>query len=229
VRSTWFDWTDAKIDRIRATTPGDAAGASSTPAKETTPLEHVRHCLGLDEAKGDERPTLVYFHWPHDDPRNGKTSDLLCGRVLDDEDSARWGWLFRCVQVDMAKSDPRLVALLGAGDKPSFAFVDREGAVVARLPAVTTPQKFQRGAKDALAKLPAYEKTVQKALADLDASLAQARAAVEEGRLADAKPLYDRLRWTKVRIGPQYDLAVREGWDVDQRLASGSATGGGRK
>jgi len=145
---------------------------------------------------------------------------MLCGRVLDDEDSARWGWLFRCVQVDMAKSDARLVELLGAGDKPSFAIVAKDGTVVAHVPAMPTAIKFQKALKDALPKFPDYAKTVERSLAAQDASLEKARAAVKAGHLAEAKPIYDQLRWTKVRVGPQFDLAVKEGWDVDQRLAA---------
>jgi len=203
-----------KIDRIRATTAGDD-GKGGEPVR--TPLEHVRHALGLDDAK-DARPALVYFHWPHQDPKQGKTTETLCGRVLDDEDSARWGMLFRCVQVDMAKSDEKLVELLGPGDKPSFALVAQDGTIVARIPACQTALKFQKAMKEALPKFPEYAKSVEKSLASLDASLEKARATVKAGELAEAKPLYDQLRWTKVRVGPQYDLAVKEGWDLDQRL-----------
>src|SRR5438067_8042679 len=80
-RITWFEWTDSKIDRIKVVTSDDGKAAALSPA------EHIKHCLGIDEAvaSNDVRPTLVYFHWPHEDPLAGKATEHLCTKVLDDE------------------------------------------------------------------------------------------------------------------------------------------------
>ena len=87
-RRTWFEWTEAKVDRLRTTTSTDP---KATDAKPLSPEEHVRHCLGMDEAalRADPRPTLVYFHWPHEDPVDGKRFATLCLKVLDDEQVER--------------------------------------------------------------------------------------------------------------------------------------------
>lgn len=218
-RLTWFDWMESKVVLKRDVTPSDGVGGA--PAKEMTPIDHVRYALGFDGAieSKDVRPTLVYFHWPHEDVANGKVVECLCGKVLDDEATARWGMLFRCVQVDMTASDTRLVALLGAGSKPSFAVVDGAAEVVARIPAVGSAVKMQKALEAALEKFPEQAKKAKDALAEQDKTLAQARAAAKADRLEESKGLYDSLRAATVRVGPQYDRALIEGSEVEARIA----------
>lgn len=212
-RLTWFDWTESKVDPLRVTT-GEGAG---TPV---TPEEHVRHCLGMDEAdqRHDERPTLVYFHWPHEHATHGKTITTLCGRVLDDEQSARWGRLFRCVQVDMAASDERLVKILGDVDKPQFMVLSKDGKVVANIPAVNTSLKFQKALEAAHAKFPEESKRVQKEIAEQAKTLVKARTAAKADKLEDALLYYDEIRSSDVRIGPEFDRAAQEATDLQARL-----------
>ena len=215
---TWFDWYEAKVDRIRETTSSVDGAEKKTPE---TPLEHVRRCLGSVEAEaiGDARPVLVFFHWPHEDPVNGKVVESLCCHALDDEETARWGLLFRCVQVDMSSSDPKYVALIGAKDKPEFAvFVKGAAEPVARIPALQHASKLSKALKDALAKAPDAQKELDRALAEQDKALLEAKAAMKADKLDDAKAAYDRIRISKVRVGPQFNRALVEGTDVDQRI-----------
>src|SRR5688572_29353413 len=67
-RSTHFEWFEAKVGPQRAITPKDGE-----QVKELTPIEHVRACLRIDEAQAaaDKRPTLVYFHFPHEHAVHG--------------------------------------------------------------------------------------------------------------------------------------------------------------
>ncbi len=182
----------------------------------------MRHCLGFDVASqaNDERSTLVYFHWPHEHPVHGKTVAALCGRVLDDEQSARWGRLFRCVQVDMSQSDARLVQILGDVDKPTFLVLAKDTSLVARIPAasVATPGKFVAALQAAHAKFPDEAKRIEKEVADQDRTLAKARAAAKADRLEDALSRYDEIRASIVRIGPNWDRAVQEAGDLEKRI-----------
>lgn len=212
-RLTFFDWVEAKIDAIRATTPADG----ETGPAPLTPKEHVRRALGMDvaEASGDVRPTLVYFHWPHEDPVNGKTSDTLCQKVLNDEAVARWGLLYRCVQVDMASSDPKLTALLGAGDKPSLVAVTKDAEVVARVAALGSSTKMQKALEAALQKFPEASKKLKADLSAQEKDLAQAKLLVKADKPSEAKPLLDKVRYSNLRVGEAFDVAMRIGMDVD--------------
>jgi hypothetical protein len=216
-RKTWFDWHDARVGKLRATTGEGEAG------KPVTPLEHVRQCLGMDEAEtaGDWRPTLVFFHWPHEDAQttaNAKTSADLCSRVLNDETSARWGMLFRCVQVDMSASDPALVAALGAGDQPSFVACGPDTKPVANISALGSPSKWVKAAQEAFGKFPEAKKDVERTLVEQTQALEKARAAMKADKLEVALATYDIVRLSRVRVGPQFDRACVDGYELQQKL-----------
>lgn len=216
---TWFEWIEAKVDRLRATTSNDP---NVPEAKALTPEEHVRHCLGMDEAalRADLRPTLVYFHWPHEDPVDGKRFATLCLKVLDDEQVARWGRLFRCVQVDMSSSDPRMLAVLGAGEKPVFAVYGAETTKpLLSIGAQATPGKMAKALEDAIGKVPSAKKSLDEALALQEKALAEAKALLKQDKLAEALAAYDRIRLSEVRVSPSFDKAAIEAGALEQRIA----------
>lgn len=215
-RLTQFEWYDARIKPQRVVTATDAAAPT-----EYTPLEYVRACTRFDEAAeaGDKRPTLVYFHWPHEHPLHGETTKTLCTQALNDETAARWGMLFRCVQVDMAASDARLTALLGADGKPSLVVLDEQTQVVARLTDVATPGKMQKALKEALQKFPERWKQVQKEVAAQAKTLADAKRLAKGERTEDALGLLNLVRTSSVRVGEAFDDAVALAADLEQRLA----------
>ena len=215
-RSTFFEWFEAKVDPQRAITPKDGE-----KVKELTPLEHVRACVRMDEAQeaGDKRPTLVYFHFPHEHAVHGATTLAMCSKVLDDETSARWGRLFRCVQVDMGASDARLVQLLGADGKPGIVILDDQTQVVARIPPLGSPTKMHKALKDAIQKFPERWKSIQKDLADQAKTLAEAKKAFKADDYADALALVDKVRMSDIRIGEVYEESLFLGFDIEQRIA----------
>jgi hypothetical protein len=222
---TFFDWVEAKVLLRRSVTPKEG---EATAEKEMTPTDHVRHSLQIDVAEkaGDKRPTLVYFHWPHEDPVNGKLVEKLCTSTLNNEAAARWGKLFRCVQVDMASSDPRLVALLGAGSKPSFVVVNAQAEVVARIPPLTSSDKVAKALETALQKFPEDAKRLKDALAEQDVLMEKAKAAVKADKFDEAKAHYDKVRFSNVRVGPQFDRAQVDGYDLDMRIERQRAKSG---
>lgn len=216
---TWFEWTEAKVDRLRTTTSSDP---KATDAKPLSPEEHVRHCLGMDEAavRADLRPTLVYFHWPHEDPVDGKRFATLCLKVLDDEQVARWGRLFRCVQVDMSSSDPRMLAILGAGDKPVFAVYGAETTKpLLTIAAQPSPARMAKAFEDAIARIPSAKKALDEALAAHERSMADAKALLKQDRLAEALAAYDRVRMSEVRVTPLFDKAAIDAGALEQKIA----------
>jgi hypothetical protein len=215
-RMTWFEWYEAKVGPQRAVTPKDGE-----TLKELTPLEHVRACLRMDEAEtaADKRPTLVYFHFPHEHPVHGEATKNMCSKVLDDETAARWGHLFRCVQVDMAASDARLVQLLGADGKPGIVVLDEKTQVVARIPPLVSATKMHKALKEAIQKFPERWKGVQKDVADQTKTLAEAKRALKADDLTDALAHVDRIRTSDVRIGEAYEEALFLGFDLEQRIA----------
>jgi len=214
-RFTWFDWAESKIGKIKVTT-GDGGEPSSMSR-----FEHIQRCLLFDEAlaKKDERPTLVFFHWPHEDAKAGKATERLCEKVLNDEAVARWGLLFRCVQIDMSQSDSTLLKSLEAGEQPSFAVMDDSATIVTRIAAPTSSGKMAQALEAAIAKVPAAARRLAADLAAQDAALAEGKAALKADRPKEALAAYDRVRMSTVRVGPQFDRAVQWGHEVEQRLA----------
>ncbi len=207
------------MDRLRTTTSVDPKAPEAAPL---SPEEHVRHCLGMDEAsaRGDQRPTLVYFHWPHEDPVDGKRFATLCQKVLDDEQVARWGRLFRCVQVDMSSSDPRMLAILGAGDKPVFAVYGAETTKpLLSIPAQPGPAKMAKALEDAIGRIPAAKQRLDETLAAHERSMAEAKALLKQDKLAEALAAYDRVRLSDVRVTPLFDKASLEAGALEQRIA----------
>ena len=214
-RVTYFNWIQSKVGAIRAVTPKDGE-----KAEEVTPQQHVRECLGIPSAviNGDTRPTLVYFHWPHDDSPSGKLSDDLCDKTLNDENVARWGTLFRCVQVDMSASDERLMTILEAGAKPSFVAVDKDAKVVARIPALGSTSKMEKALKEAFQKFPDAWKKVQEEIDRQAKWMDEAKALCKADKDVEALKLIDKVRFSRIRVGPLFDKAQADGQELGQQI-----------
>ena len=132
--------------------------------------------------------------------------------------TARWGLLFRGVQLDLATSDPKFLALLEAGDKPSFVIVDADAKVIAHIPAVTTSQKLQKALEEAVAGLPDVTARVKEALEKQAKAMAAAKALIKADKLAQALVQLDLVRYSDVRVGPYFDKAQQDGLDVQARI-----------
>jgi len=220
VRTTYIGWYEAKVGPQRTVTPADGEAV-----KELTPLEHVKACLRMDEAlaEGDKRPTLVYFHWPHEHATHGEATLHLCAKVLDDEVTARWGTLFRCVQVDMGASDARLIELLGQVDRPSILVLDAEAKVVAKIQGVTSAAKMQKALKEAYLRFPEDWKRVQKEIADQRELLEEAKALAKDDDYLGALTLVDKIRTSRVRVGEPFEESLFVGHDYEQRKQQADA------
>ncbi len=182
-----------------------------------TPEKHLRKVLGFDKASryGDKRPTLVYFHWPHEDGKEGKISEKTC-RILDDEEAARWSLLFRCVQIDMGTSKEEFTELLGAKDKPSFAMMDAEANIVFEFPAHKSARKVSQSLEQGLKKFPAYYKKVKADLKQQTKWMAEAKKLQKAKKHKEALTLIDKVRFSNLRVGDEFDKAQ----DVGRTLAA---------
>lgn len=215
-RMTYFSWLETKVGAQRVVTSGD----DGRPAINLTPVEHVQRCLEIPEAvlAGDSRPTLVYFHWPHDATANGKLSDTLCDRTLVDETAARWGMLFRCVQIDMSESDKRLLEILEVGNGPSFVVVDGDAKVIAHIPPLESSQRFAKALEDAAMKIPTVAKAVKDAVEKQAKAMAEAKTLAKADKFVEALAKVDEVRNSSVRVGPLFDKAQQDGQDLNDRI-----------
>ena len=209
---THFKWADMRIGPMQAITPRPGEEA----AGEITPQQHIKSSLGLTDK--DDRPVLIHFHWPHDHATHGKFQLSICSRTLDDEQLARWGTLFNCVQVDVAESEENFLDLIGVGKKPSFVVLDKDLKVVAKLDASKSPTKMRKALEKAFNKFPAYKKKIKKQLAQQKKWLAQAKKLEKQDKLDDAIELLDKIRFGKLRIGDEFDKAYALGVRLQQKV-----------
>jgi hypothetical protein len=182
--------------------------------------EHVRHCLRMDEAKawGDQRPTLVYFHWPHDDTPAGKMTEKMCGQILDDEQAARWGLLFRCVQVDMSRSDEGLAETLGAGNRPSIVILNEKAEVVKHIKAPRNSRALAKELESALKKMPETWGAIESKIDAQKEKMKQAEALLRKEEWKAALRLIDEVRRSDLRVDDVFDQAVTKGKLVEARI-----------
>ncbi len=217
-RLTFFEWTETVIGPIRAITPSEG----EAPVAPPTPAGHVKAQLGFVEAaqRKDDRPTLVYFHWPHEDAKHGKLTTSLCCRTMNDELSARWSKLFRCIQVDMGETVGKFAALAGARKGPSLVALDADLKVVADIPAskIKSGTKLRKALEAAFAKFPAYRKKIKARIAQQAKWLKEARKLEKAGKEDEAMELVDKIRFSDVRIGPEWDKAYAYGMKLALKI-----------
>lgn len=207
-RITHFEWKEVQIGPVQVITP-----APGEKAEPMTPEKHLAKVLEFDQAKsrGDKRPTLVYFHWPHEDPKHGKLSETLCSLALNDEITARWGKLFRCIQVDMGNSEMDLAKQIGATNKPSFAALDADLKVVTKIAGLKSSTKLCKAIKAAFEKFPDAKKRLKERLKQHKKWLAEAKKLEKAKEYQEAVDLVDKVRFGDVRVGPDYDKALSWG------------------
>ncbi len=214
-RLTYFAWDDASIGPIETITPREG----EDPIEPLTPEEHVKAELGFTTAsmRKDDRPTLVYFHWPHEDSKHGKLTTTICTRTMNDEESARWSKLFRCVQVDMGNTESKFAALVGAGRGPSIVAFDKDMKAVSTIAAakIKSSTKLRKALESAFEKFPAYRKKIKAEIAEHAKWLKQARKLEKAGKEGEALELVDKIRFGNIRVHPEYDKAHAYG----QKLA----------
>ncbi len=128
--------------RVRTATDRDAGPAAPSPdpgvpaappskdgAKAKAPRPLLR---GLEIPRENEKPILVYFHWPHEDGARGKQVVKFCSGPMDDEAFVRVSPLYLCVEINTKDSEPRLVEEAKVTGTPAVLVCDPEGGIVWR-------------------------------------------------------------------------------------------------
>jgi hypothetical protein len=139
---------------------------------------------------------------------------------MNDEASARWSKLFRCVQVDMGETEAEYAALVGAGKGPSIVALDTDMKVVVDIPAarIKSGTKLRKALEAAFRKFPAYRKKIDAQVAEQARWLKKAKKLEKAGEEEEALKLVDKIRFGDVRIGPEWDKAYAYGLKLAQKL-----------
>ena len=214
-RLTYFKWDEVIIGRIQAVTPAEGEEA----AKPISDKDHLRSILGFDTAKarGDKRPVLVYFHWPHDHKVHGKLSTTVCSRTLDDEMAARWSKMFRCVQVDMGTSLVKYTKLIGDIGSPHFVALNDDLEVIGEIEVTKSGAKLRKSLEGTLKKFPEAKKALRKAEKDHKAAIAEAKKLEKKKKYDEAVKLIDKVRFGDVRVTKSWEKAYSYGMLLAQK------------
>ena len=212
-RLTWFEWNEVRIGRIQAITGEDGK------AEPVSDKDHLRSVLGFEDAKrrGDTRPVLVYFHWPHEHKVHGKLSTTVCSRTLDDEMAARWSKLFRCVQVDMGESLEKYTKMIGDKGEPHFVALNDELEVVAEVEVSKSGSKLRKALEAAHKQFPEAVKALKKAERDHKKAIADAKKLEKKKEYEEAVKIIDKVRFGNVRVTKSWEKAYSYGQVLAQK------------
>ena len=209
-------WHEVRLTAAPVVTPKEGAAGSAVPPTDGD--DHLKKLLRVHRM--DPRPTLLYFHYPHEDVEkpgaSGKASRKLC-RMLAEEAFARWGLLVRCFEVDAENSDAKVLERLGVGEGPSFAIVDENLAVVAKSGSFVNAKTAAAFVRDAVtAKFQEYWKAVSARVEEQRKLVAEARALAKQKKFDEALTRYDTVVWSDLRIGDFFDDACKEWAEVSK-------------
>ncbi len=173
-----------------------------------TEADQFRRMLHMND--WDPRPTFLYFHVEHGEGPAGDKSEEQC-RVMDDETVARWSHLYTFVEVDIDKSNAKLLERFGAGNGPSFAIVNSDLEVMAQSPLLTTPKKvvsflktnLKSGFKD-------YWKNVEERISEQKTLLREAKALEKKKEFDRALTRLQEVASSNLKIAPHWEEAMRD-------------------
>ncbi len=204
---------------LRTATPapaagGDAAkpeGEAATAAATTEEKTERRYVRGLKYPRGETRPMLVYFHWPHDDGARGKEIVRYCSGPLEDGEFGRISWLFHCVEVNTRDSTARLVEEAGIKSTPTIAVCRADGEIVWK-----TEDRGMSGGSLASALAAVLKKDFPDDWAATEREQERQKEALKEadgllrkGSLDDGIGVLRGIVESNVRIGKSWESAVK--------------------
>ncbi len=214
--TTGIVWIEAAL-----TAPAAITGEAAT--KET--LEQHLHKI-LESSEWDPKPTLLYFHHEHDVDEEegekltaqGKLSLKQC-KSLDDEKVARWSQLYKFVEVNVPTSENELLARFKAGNGPSFTIINQDLEVKASSGTLGNSKGVVSFLQSTVKKhFPDYWKQVQDRLDLQKKALKDARSLEKSKKYDEALDRVREVTGSQLRIGPQYDDAVKLGAKIRKKL-----------
>lgn len=213
LRHTWINWLQANLEKAKVVTPKEGE-----TVEQLTDEQRMRKAFQIPE--WDDRPTLLYFHYPHETEEQAATESGLAAKKqckeLDDEDAARWSTLVHCVEVDMSSSHRKLLEKYGAGDAPSFALLTHELTIVATTPATDT-KGFVKFLKSSLPQVKEYWEHVQDRIDRQKDKIAEAKKLAKKDR-EKALVRYREVLDDGVRIVKTWDTAASEVARLEQQI-----------
>lgn len=193
--------------------PAKDAPAKDAPAKETEKEKEpdLGQVRGLAPQRGEAKPVLVYFHWPHEDGDKGRRVLKFCKGPLDDEAFVRVSSLFHCVEINSRDSDSGLVVEAGIRTPPALLVCRPDGKVLWRSEEPGTngrvlAETMKKVLKD---RFPDAWEAVQKEAEAQKGALAEARKLVEAKKTDEAMGALGRIVDSTVRFTDEWAQAVK--------------------
>ena len=213
-RQTHISWFEAELKTPAAITGSDGA-------EKETEADALRRMLGMSE--WDPKPVLLYFHTAHDGEGDaGKPWATQC-KQIDNEKVARWSGLYHFVEVDMAKSEKKLLERFGATNGPSFAIVNQDLEVVTTSATIGSAKKFAGFLQSTVKKhFVEYWAEIQVRLDEQKDALKEAKSLEKKKDITGAVMRVREVTRSALRIGPFWDDAVK----MDKKLTRKMTDGG---
>lgn len=200
-RQTFITWHETALTAVAAITGEDGA--------EHTEADQIRKMLQMSE--WDPKPVLLYFHRSHDDEESdaGKPWKKQCSQI-DDENVARWAGLYHFVEIDIDKSDEKMLERFGAAEGPSFAVVSQDLEVVKTSGALGSAKKFAGFLQSTVkADFEEYWSTIQERLDEQKDALREAKSLEKKKDVVNALSTVRGITRSSLRIGSFFDEAVK--------------------
>jgi hypothetical protein len=208
-RQTYIYWHETALTKVAAIT-GEGGD-------EITEADQIRKMLQMSE--WDPKPVLLYFHRAHDEPEQGKPWRKQCSQI-DDEKVARWAGLYHFVEIDVDKSDEKMLERFGAGEGPSFAVVSQDLDVVKTSGAIANAKKFAGFLQSTVKSevFAEYWATVQERLDEQKDTLREAKALEKKKDVVAALAEVRSITRSSLRIGAHFDEAVKLDTKLTRKL-----------
>ncbi len=205
-----------------ATGEAEAEPAPAPEAKaEAKPAEVLPTLRGLELPRGNEKPVLVYFHWPHEDGARGKQVVKFCNGPLDDEVFVRVTSLFHCVEVNTRDSDVKLVEEAKVRTTPSIFVCRPDGAILWRTEdtALSGRALAETLKKVLREKFPKVWESVEKEVAEQKKNLSEARRLFAAGKDEDAMTFVNLVVGSEVRFTDAWAEGVKTLREQEKKAA----------
>ena len=201
--------------------PAPEAKPAAQADKEEKKADVLPVLRGLELPKNNEKPVLVYFHWPHEDGARGKQVVKFCSGPLDDEVFVRVTSLFRCVEVNTRDSDGKLVEEAKVRATPSLFVCRPDGAILWRTEdtALSGRALAETLKKVLREKLPKSWEAIEKEIAEQKKNLSEARRLFAAGKDEDAMPFVNLVVGSEVRFTDAWAEGVKTLREQEKKAA----------
>jgi len=211
-RRTYIHWHETALTTPAEVTPREGEG-------KVEEADAIRDMLAMSE--WDPKPVLLYFHRGHDDEDGdaGKPWKKQCQQI-DDELVARWAGLYHFVEVDVDKSEAKMLARFGAAEGPSFAVVNQDLEVKATSAAIPNAKRFASFLESTVkSQFEDYWAAIQERIDDQKESLREAKSLEKKKDVVGALSAVRSITRSALRIAPFFDEAVKLDEKLTKKLA----------